>query len=328
MENLARFKISRVMKSRIFIGSSSEGLNVVSIIKDFFEPDYECVVWNEDVFKENENFLETLLKSASLFDFGFMVFTADDFLEKRKEFFSVARDNVLFEYGLFLGRLGANKAFVLQEKGTELPSDLLGITISQFNTKEEDGKKILDEENLREVLKKLKKRIDENVRLGYLGMLPSTVVAISYFENFVKLVSDWIKDKEPEIEIKNVSYRSAKLKIIIPSNLDADLKKRATMFYKKNGLEDSAMETVHRSFPIHVSVSGNGEELVIYDMPTILNGIDKAIDMYFRVGHIGKTAEQNLTEIRELNNFERVLALLIEQDAFCKDCVQIEKEKD
>ena len=58
-------------------------------------------------------------------------------------------------------------------------------------------------------------------------------------------------------------------------------------------------------------------------MPTILSGIDKAIDMYFRVGHIGKTQEQQLTEERELGNFIRVLKLLISQDAYCREIVEL-----
>ena len=61
-------------------------------------------------------------------------------------------------------------------------------------------------------------------------------------------------------------------------------------------------------------------------MPTILYGIDKAIDMYFRVGHIGKTKEQQLTEDREMSNFVRVLKLLIHEDAYCKKIVEIVDE--
>ena len=68
------------------------------------------------------------------------------------------------------------------------------------------------------------------------------------------------------------------------------------------------------------------DEIVIADMPTILNGIDKAIDMYFRIGHIGKTEEQQMTEDRELNNFTRVLKLLISQDAYCREIVEIVDE--
>ena len=34
----------------------------------------------------------------------------------------------------------------------------------------------------------------------------------------------------------------------------------------------------------------------IYDMPTILNGIEKILELYFRVEHIGKTSGQQLAE--------------------------------
>lgn len=66
------------MKPRIFIGSSSEGLDVAKRVKDFFKENYDCYLWTDNIFKNNESFLETLVKSASLFDFGFMVFSADD----------------------------------------------------------------------------------------------------------------------------------------------------------------------------------------------------------------------------------------------------------
>ena len=70
-------------------------------------------------------------------------------------------------------------------------------------------------------------------------------------------------------------------------------------------------------------MSEDDNTLEIYDVPTILTGINKAIDMYFRVGHIGKTEEQKLAEIHEINNFRQVLQLLINQDAFCRECVEI-----
>lgn len=124
------------------------------------------------------------------------------------------------------------------------------------------------------------------------------------------------------------TYRAAKLKIIIPSNLDSDLKKRATIYYKKNSFELETLETVHRRYPIYISAKDmeTTDILEISDMPTILKGIDKAIDMYFRVGHIGKSNDQQLTEERELGSFIRVLQLLIDQDAFCRECVEIKQE--
>lgn len=311
------------MKPRIFIGSSTEGLAVAERIKSFFEPEYECKIWNDGIFSYNENFLETLMKSASLFDFAFMVFSADDMSLVREKIFETARDNVMFEYGLFLGRVGNQRAFVIKDKNVKIPSDLLGITIADFEVNENG----LATDSLEKTLEQLKRKIDDNVRLGQLGLLPSTVIAISYFENFVKLVVDKIYPTPIDGIVSDKKYKSAKLRIIIPNDLDADMKRRATVYYVKNGLNDGTIPTSHRSYPIHVKVSqDDGDVLIIADMPTIFNGIDKAIDMYFRVGHIGKSTEQELTEQREMSNFIHVLKLLVEGDAFCKECVEIVNE--
>ena len=315
------------MRPRIFIGSSTEGLYAAEYVKDYFSADYDCVVWNDNVFKYNKSFLETLLNSASLFDFGFLIFTKDDLAIVRDEAFEEARDNVIFEYGLFLGRLGVERAFILAEEGVKIPSDFLGITLAQIPTLETpDGKKSVLSNQMDEELSKLKKLIDDYVRLGHLGLLPSTVIAISYYENFVKLVSDWINDNIGAIPCGEEKYATARLRIVIPSDLDADIKKRASLYYRKQGLSDSAINSKGRNYPVHFADKVEGDEMVIYDMPTILNGIDKAIDMYFRTGHIGKSEEQQFAEEREMGNFERVLRLLIQQDAFCRDCVEIIEE--
>ncbi len=312
------------MKPRIFIGSSFEGLYAAEYIKHYLSTDYDCVVWNDGVFKYNRSFLETLLNSASLFDFGFLIFTKDDLTLSRDEAFEQARDNVLFEYGLFLGRLGLDRAFVVAEKGVKIPSDFLGYTLTQMNTlKDVDGKNIVDDTKFSVELSKLKAQIDDFVRLGHLGLLPSTVIAISYFDNFVQLVSDWLNENMGAIPCGDKTFKSARLRIVIPSNFDADLKKRAAIYYRKLGLSETSFPSKGRNYPVHISEITEGDEVVIYDMPSILNGIDKAIDMYFRVGHIGKKEDQQLAEEHEMSNFENVLRLLISQDAFCKSCVEI-----
>lgn len=316
------------MKSRIFIGSSSEGLPVAQRIKEFFEPEYECYIWNDGVFKYNEGFLETLVKSASLFDFGFMVFAADDMSRIRHHEYSTTRDNVLFEYGLFLGRVGLDRAFVLIEEGVKIPSDLQGVTLLSYKSFEvRDGEKMPDMD-FEKSLAELKTIIDEKVALGYLGLFPSTVIAISYFENFVKLLVDEIVRQGKEIQIGERIYSSAKVRIVIPSTLDADMKRQATMYFRDLNYELYSINTEHRKYPIYVesSTTDVGGQVVIADLPTILNGVDRAIDMYFKTGYIGKTYEQQLTEERELNNFTRVLRILISQDAYCRKIVEIVDE--
>lgn len=313
------------MKPRIFIGSSKEGLPLAEKVKDFFKTDFDCYLWTDDIFKFNDNFLETLMKEASLFDFGFMVFTKDDHTISREKEFDAPRDNVLFEYGLFLGRIGRDKAYIIIEEGIKIPSDMLGITLATINCNRDSENKIeIDNNSLSNTLERLKRQIDEKVELGYLGMLPSTVLAIGYFENFIKMIGEQIF--ESGITIEDKTYKNVKLKIIIPKDLDSDLKKKATVYYRKNNYEQTAIKTVHRSYPIYINVKDGEENLEISDMPTTLNGIDKAIDMYFKVGHIGKSNEQRLMEERELSNFVTVLKLLIKNDAFCSCCVDIDYE--
>lgn len=217
------------MKPRIFIGSSTEGLSVAQRIKAFFEPDYDCYIWNDNIFQFNEGFLETLLKSASLFDFGFMVFAADDVTKIRDQEYETTRDNVLFEYGLFLGRVGIDRAYIIKEDNVKIPSDIVGITLLSYKTHDINGTKQPDD-SFNTQLSKLKKKIDEKVALGHLGLLPSTVIAISYFENFVKLLADEIMRQGNNIKIGDKTYKAARIRIVIPRTLDADMKRQATIY--------------------------------------------------------------------------------------------------
>lgn len=318
------------MKARIFIGSSTEGLPVAQRIKEYFEPEYDCYIWNDGIFKYNEGFLETLIKSASLFDFGFMVFAADDVSRIRDKEYITTRDNVLFEYGLFLGRVGLDKAYIIKDKEVKIPSDMLGITLLEYETTaNEDGAKVPNDD-FENHLSELKKNIDEKVALGYLGLFPSTVIAISYFENFIKLLTDEIMRQGESIKIGDNTYKSARIRVVIPKTLDADMKRQATIYFKKINFKSCPINTVHRTYPIFVESTPADElkdEAIIADLPTILNGIDQAIDMYFCTGHIGKSQEQQLTEERELNNFTRVLNLLISRDAYCREIVEIVDEE-
>lgn len=310
------------MKPRIFIGSSSEGLAIAQQIKEYFSRDFECYLWSDDIFKYNDNYLETLMKEASLFDFGFMVCTSDDWTVSRGIENDTARDNVIFEYGLFLGRLGREKAYIIHDKAIKLPSDLHGITLASFEIS--DGTLTANNQPFETLLEKLANQIKEKIELGLLGMLPSTVLAIGYFENFVKPVCESLMDQSICIEDKQ--YQCHKFKIIIPKDLDSDIKKRALIYYKKQAFSEIKIPTGNRNYPLYVSVKQDENEVVLSDMPTTLNGINIAIDMYLRKGHIGKTAEQQLLEDRELRNFTMVLSKLIENDAFCKEMIVVEME--
>ena len=78
------------------------------------------------------------MNALDQFDFAIMVLSPDDLLETRNESFVSPRDNVIFELGLFMGRLGRSRTFIVQEQNAnlKLPSDLAGITVSPYRKRE------------------------------------------------------------------------------------------------------------------------------------------------------------------------------------------------
>lgn len=309
------------LKPRVFIGSSSEGLDVARYVKDYLSTDFECYLWTDDIFQYNESVFETLLKSASLFDFGIMVATKDDFLQSRDTEFETPRDNIVFEYGLFLGRVGAGKAFVIQEEGTKLPSDLYGITTPRFTRTQDLSKAI----KLNNELRRISKAMKEKVSIGELGLLPSTALAIGYFENFISLVCETLCTQR-ELRVDGDIFKEFEFNIVIPADLDSDVKKRFNIFCSRHQLKQAQIVAAGRHYPISVFYREGDNVLKIYDMPTTINGIDRAIELYMKKGHVGKTPEQQLLEDRELRNFTRVLRLLTNNDSYCKHLVKIVDE--
>ena len=312
------------MKTRIFIGSSKEGLKEANYVKSRLEKDnFEVFIWNDDIFKPNKNTLETLLNVASLFDFGIMIATKDDFTESRDDIFETVRDNVVFEFGLFLGRLGENRAFALQESGAKLPSDLLGITIPRFEKSDD----YFSNHNLNKEIDNIIQIIKEKISLGELGLLPSTVLAIGYYDNFVATVCDALHSL-PNLEFNGKEYKDFIFNIVLPKDLDSDIKRRAKVYFKRMDIKEVKIDTNGRSFPLFLQLDEESSEdrAVLYDMPTTLGGIDRAIEMYMKKGHIGKTSQQQLLEERELRNFKTTLINLINNNAFTKSFVNVIEE--
>jgi predicted nucleotide-binding protein len=92
----------------------------------------DVVIWSQGVFGLSRGTLETLVEKAPSFTHAILVLTPDDMLLKRADEVATARDNVLFELGLFMGALGRERTFVVNEKSVRLPTDLAGITTVSF----------------------------------------------------------------------------------------------------------------------------------------------------------------------------------------------------
>jgi hypothetical protein len=125
----------------IFIGSSSEGLKVAQAIEFQLHQDVEVTIWNEGFFGLGGGTLETLVNSLEQFDFAILVLSPDDLVVSRDVTSQCPRDNVMFELGLFIGRLGRSRTFIVCDAAAnmKLPSDLAGVTIAKYNGNRSDG---------------------------------------------------------------------------------------------------------------------------------------------------------------------------------------------
>jgi hypothetical protein len=113
----------------VFIGSSTEGHSVAREVELQLVTYSRISLWSNGIFVLGQGTLESLMNALDDFDFAVMVLSPDDLLETRGQNFASPRDNVLFELGLFMGRLGRERTFILSEEGVDLklPSDLAGI---------------------------------------------------------------------------------------------------------------------------------------------------------------------------------------------------------
>ena len=118
-------------KIRVFIISSVESLPIARAIQNAFEHDpFLVTVWTDGVFKVSNYTLQSLEDAVDQSDFAIAIAHSDDSTETRGKAWPTPRDNVVFELGLFMGRLGRARAILMEprEEKVKLPSDLAGVT--------------------------------------------------------------------------------------------------------------------------------------------------------------------------------------------------------
>jgi hypothetical protein len=128
-------------KPALFVGSSSEGLDFARAVRSLLASDAEVTLWNEGFFLVGNTFIESLVSGLSRFDFAAVVLTPDDLIRSRDLTMLSPRDNALFELGLFMGRLGRERTFVVRPHGdgVKIPSDLAGLTTASYDWPRGDG---------------------------------------------------------------------------------------------------------------------------------------------------------------------------------------------
>ncbi len=130
-----------IEQPKVFIASSGEQLDIAYAVQENLQDYAEVTVWNQGVFQLSRYTLECLFDTLDNFSFAIFIFTPDDIAVIRDDKVLISRDNIVFELGLFLGRHGRDRCFIIRPIGTDelhLPTDFAGLTTANFKATRSD----------------------------------------------------------------------------------------------------------------------------------------------------------------------------------------------
>lgn len=123
-------------KINVFAISSTEALPIAETGLLAFEHEQNIRFWNwpDNVFGVSSYPLDDLETHLDNADFAIAIAQDDDLTTSRTERKPSPRDNVIFELGLFMGRLGRRRTILMKPAGVaiKLPSDLVGVTTIDY----------------------------------------------------------------------------------------------------------------------------------------------------------------------------------------------------
>jgi hypothetical protein len=127
---------------RVFVASSSEQITATNKVADAIraadqingQPRLDIRPWQEGTFNFSSTYIESLEAELDLADFAVVIMTGDDAANMRNQEVNLPRDNVIFELGLFIGRLERERCFFFVEgdSRTKIASDLSGVKAVKF----------------------------------------------------------------------------------------------------------------------------------------------------------------------------------------------------
>jgi selenocysteine lyase/cysteine desulfurase len=201
-------------RSQLFIGSSREGIELARDLELQFKDnsEVEVTVWEDGIFRIGEASLESLMNALGQFEFAALLLTSDDLTTSRDLTLPSPRDNVLFELGLFIGRLGRHNTFIVKPhtEPVKLPSDLAGIALLEYGRRS-DGRPVLGPvaTRIRRVIQEVKRNSNMIIApAGNTAMIRDTAISSRYMRwaahglcdpAVVMVVANHLAHPDPEI---------------------------------------------------------------------------------------------------------------------------------
>lgn len=300
-----------MIKKKLFIGSSTEELGIAQVAKSILESDFDVTIWNEKVwdtavFKINQNFLSDLLKASLQFDFGILIGTNDDKVIFRGKEVMQPRDNVLFELGLFTGRLGTSKCAFLIDKEVKLLSDFNGLSLAYFDKSQMDT----FTSAVNDISSLFLSSSDDEI-----NFFPSATLASVYFENLIVPICRFIIENNG-FTSKEVYYKKCKIYVIIPDRINEDVNLQFEKLKSSISTENVSFKYAGRPRHISIDTQIKNDTLEFIDFPTIITGINHAISNLLPNDFNRLSPDYNLILERELRRFITTLKKLLIRNGF------------
>ncbi len=309
-------------KRKIFIGSSSESIALAEQAKSYLEGDFDVTLWNDNiwdtsVFKLNQNFLNDLLKASLQYDFGLLLGTSDDKVEYRGKEVMQPRDNVLFELGLFMGRLGLSKCAFVVDKELKLLSDINGISLARFEKGNIDS--------FKNAIQSVNDLFSHQPEMD-INFFPSSTLASVYFENLINPTCKHLVNN-CGFESNGKKYNKYLFKIIIPRKINHDVNIQFERLKQQFKTRNESFNYAGRPRYINIEVEIVDDCVVLIDFPTIISGINYSISNLLPADFNSMSSDYESILDRELERFIFTVKQLALKNGF-DDIIQIIREDD
>lgn len=122
--------------TKVFIVHGHNGEMKHHVARIVEQQGLEAIILDEQTNNGCKTIIEKLEQHSNV-SAAICLFTADDIGKANKEtnYHKRARENVVFETGLFIGKLGRNRIVIIREKEVDLLSDLQGVVYLNENWK-------------------------------------------------------------------------------------------------------------------------------------------------------------------------------------------------
>jgi Predicted nucleotide-binding protein containing TIR-like domain len=288
---------TKMEKSRVFIASSGRTLLLAEILGDELRTEFcEPRLWSKESRRQpSATIIEMLEGATTQCDFAVIVLAKDDVVTGGKGETLKARDNCVFEAGLFMAAIGRRRCFLVNSvRQEDLPTDLSGIISIPFKEPADLEDRAACEEAVTVVASTLKNVMQKEGLFAYHGRLPLLSVEDLFrrerpLSDGGDLTEDQVVlvDNQPTVEIPRAEQ--------IRRNIDSGVRYHCCFYFS-----DNTVEKVCQALQMIVWVA----------MPRVAGSSDWGA----RVATIKDNRERVLTELQDLchNRKLRITLLLTE----------------